>query len=199
MNSKNIYLIRHGEIGIPGVKRYIGVLDLPLNLSGNLQAHKLNEFFKNINIDKIYCSDLQRSFQTAQIIAQKKVVKIEKLVLLREINMGNWEGKSFKEIKKKFPTEFRTRLNEIENFKPAGGESFKECQIRAISIFSTLAKEDFKNIAIVAHAGFNRSIIAYILGTPLKNIFKFEQHYGCINKIIFDGVNFKLSYLNYFI
>lgn len=199
MKSKNIYLIRHGEIGISGEKRYIGVLDLPLNINGNLQAQKLNVFFENIDLDKIYCSDLQRSLQTAEIIAGKKVVKIEKFKELREINMGNWEGKLFKEINVKYPIEFRTRLDEIENFKPVGGESFKECQLRAISIFSTLAKEDGENIAIVAHAGINRSIIAYILGVPLKNIFKFEQHYGCINKIIFDGVNFKLSYLNYFI
>jgi alpha-ribazole phosphatase len=199
MKSKNIYLIRHGEIGIAGEKRYIGVLDLPLNTNGILQAKKLKVFFNDVKLDKMFCSNLQRSVQTAQIILEEKSIQIEKIVKLREINMGNWEGKLFKEIKEKFPSEFKSRLDEIEDFKPSGGESFKDCQIRAINIFSSIAKGEGQNIAIVAHAGINRGIIAYLLGVPLKNIFKFGQHYGCINKIIFDGDNFKLSYMNYFL
>jgi len=199
MSKKNIYLIRHGEIETYGEKRYIGVIDLPLNINGIAQANKLKIFFQDISLDKIYSSDLQRSVQTAEIIANKRFTQIEKLSELREINMGNWEGKSFREIKEKFPKEFISHLDEIENFKPNGGESFKECQLRAMNIFSKIAKADSENIVIVAHAGINRSIIAYLLGVPLKNIFKFQQNYGCINKIIFDGVNYKLSYINCFI
>ena len=140
MKSKNIFLIRHGEIGVSGQKRYIGVTDLPLNISGVLQANKLKIFFEGVSLDQIFCSDLQRSVQTAQIIATNKNIEIKKLEELREINMGNWEGKSFKEIKEKFPSEFITRLDKIENFKTYGGESFRQCQLRAINIFSEIAK-----------------------------------------------------------
>lgn len=199
MSKKNIYLIRHGEIETNGENRYIGVIDLPLNINGIAEAKKLKVFFQDVSLDKIYCSDLQRSVQTAEIIAEKKITQIEKLSELREINMGNWEGKTFREIKEKFPKEFNARLDEIENFKPNGGESFKECQLRAISIFNKIAETNNKNVVIVAHAGINRSILAYLLGMPLKNIFKFQQNYGCINKIVFDGVNYKLSYINYFV
>lgn len=197
MSKKNIYLIRHGEIETNGQKRYIGVIDLPLNINGIAQAMELKTFFQDVSLGKIYCSDLQRAVQTAEIIAERKFTQIEKCSELREINMGNWEGKSFRQIKEKFPKEYYARLDEIENFKPNGGESFKECQLRAMNIFSRIAKADSENIIIIAHAGINRSIIASLLGVPLKNIFKFQQNYGCINKIIFDGTNYKLSYINY--
>ena len=199
MSKKNIYLLRHGEIETNGERRYIGIIDLPLNINGFAQANKLKIFFQDVSLDKIYCSNLKRCVQTAEIIAKKRFTQIEMLSELREINMGEWEGKSFREIKEKFPKEFISRLDEIENFKPNGGESFKECQLRAMNIFDIIVKADSENIVIVAHAGINRSIIASLLGVPLKNIFKFEQQYGCINKIIFDGINYKLSYINYFI
>jgi alpha-ribazole phosphatase len=42
-----------------------------------------------------------------------------------------------------------------------------------------------ERIAIVSHGGVIRVILCYILGVPLKNIFRFEQDYAALNIIEF--------------
>lgn len=195
--KKTIYLLRHGEIESAGEKRFIGIKDVSLSMNGIYQAEMLQHFFNNIYIDKIYCSSLTRTIQTAKIINENRDIQLVKEDNLREINMGIWEGKTFEEIKTKFPHEFERRIKEIDTFKPAGGESFIECRERAVSVFKRISGESFESIIITAHAGINRSIISDILGIPINNIFKFKQDYGCINKITIDKSAEKIDYINY--
>lgn len=198
MNTKTIYLIRHGQINTLGEKRYIGILDIPLSSEGTAQANKLKEYFSRINIDKIYTSNLIRSVQTSRIIAENKDVQISELKELREINMGDWEGKTFKEIKKEYPEEFKKRIENVEDFRPTNGESFGQCRDRAVDIFNRIAAEDADNIIITAHAGINRVILASLLRIPMNDIFKFAQDYGCINKIsFFNERDYRIEYINY--
>jgi len=195
--KKTIYLIRHGEIESAGEKRYIGIKDVKLSAYGIYQAKKLQHFFSDIYIDKIYCSSLTRTIETAKIIKAYKNIQLVEEDNLREINMGSWEGKTFNEIKTKFPDEFERRIKEIDTFKPAGGESFKECRERAVSVFKRISQESFENIIVTSHAGINRSIISDILGMPVNNIFKLKQDYGCINKITIDKSAEKIDCINY--
>jgi probable phosphoglycerate mutase len=165
-------------------------------MNGICQADRLKAFFKDMCIDKLYCSDLKRTVQTADTILQNRNLQLIKLSALREINMGVWEGRTFKEIKGKFPEEFSRRINEIETFKPDGGESFGGFRQRVLSEFNNIVNEKDENIVIVSHAGVIRLILASILDMPLKNIFILQQNYGCVNKIVFDGLRFKIVYLN---
>jgi alpha-ribazole phosphatase len=197
MSKKTIYLIRHGEIESAGEKRYIGIKDVALSMNGIAQARRLKAFFDDIDIKRVYCSSLMRTIETSNIIIQNKDVKLIKLNELREINMGSWEGETFKDIKTKFPEEFEKRIKEIGTFKPDGGESFLECQKRVINIYEKISHEDFDDILVVAHAGVNRLIISYILHMSINDIFKLRQDYGCINKIDFDGSNFNIEYINH--
>lgn len=198
MNRKTVYLIRHGDIDTLGEKRYIGILDIPLSAEGIAQAGKLKEYFRDMSIDKIYCSNLVRTVQTAQIITENKNIQISEHKELREINMGDWEGKAFSEIKKQYPEEFKNRAENIEEFRPRNGESFGQCRNRAMDIFNKIVREDEKNIIIIAHAGINRVILSSLLGIPMNNIFNFSQNYGCINKIsFFTETDYRVEYMNY--
>lgn len=197
MSEKNIYLVRHGEIQAHNLKAYIGVLDIPLSDNGKKNCRRLTEFFKDISVDRIYCSNLKRTFQTSSVIAENRNLSIIKLQELNEINMGSWEGKTFEEIKVKFPLEFESRIKILENFKPPYGESFRECQKRVFGKFKEITmKDNNENIIIVGHAGVNRVILASILRIPIKDIFSIKQEYTCINKITFDGLNYKIIYIN---
>lgn len=197
MNVKTIYLIRHGEINTSGKKTYIGITDVPLSDNGIFQAKKLKEFFLDKQIDKIYSSDLKRSVKTAAIIVEDRNLSVIQLNELREINMGEWEGKTFSEIRRNDEHIFNYRMENLEDFKPKNGESFRECGKRAVNIFNKITEDDAHNIVIVAHAGVNRVILAAILGIPLKNIFKFQQNYACVNRISLEESKCKIEYLNY--
>lgn len=197
MDKKFIYLVRHGDIGLGRDKRYIGQADLPLSALGKKQATLLKDLFCHVPIENIYCSDLNRSQQTADIIASAHQIIPRARVELRELNMGNWDGELFSNIRSKYPQEFKERGENIANYCTPGGESFSNCYKRVIPVFETLVQSTETTILIVGHAGVNRVILCRVLGIPLDNVFRLEQSYGCLNLICKESSEYQLKYLNH--
>ncbi|WP_088225436.1 alpha-ribazole phosphatase [Desulfosporosinus sp. FKB] len=196
MKQKLIYLVRHGDIGLGSEKRYIGQTDLPLSPLGLKQASLLKDMFSPISFDNIFCSDLMRAQQTAKIIAVPRPAAPILCPEFRELNMGDWEGKTFSEIRTKFPKEFAERGQTIANFVPPRGESFTDCSKRVLPAFEWLMKSAGNTILIIAHAGVNRIIICHVLGMPLENVFQLEQSYGSVNLLCHDSCGYRLNYMN---
>lgn len=121
---KKIYLVRHGDIGLGRGKRYIGITDLSLSAKGREQANYLKELLKEEPLDFIYCSNLARSRETAEMIASVHRIRPSVLSNLYELDMGDWEGKLFTDIKKELPLEYKKRGEDIVNYQPPKGESF---------------------------------------------------------------------------
>lgn len=184
-----IYLIRHGKTLGCEEKRYIGITDLPLSNEGINQARFLKEYFASINIEKMYLSPLIRCVQTSDIISEDRDIK--KIIVndLKEVHMGNWEGKTFTYIKEKYPVLYEKRGKHIDMFKPPGGESFYELQNRVMPAFENILRTTTGNVVIIAHAGVNRVILSNLLNFSLNRIFNVHQPYGCINKIIWDKLH----------
>lgn len=197
MAKKHIYLVRHGDIGLGKDKRYIGQLDLPLSDLGRKQAATLQELLSQVPLDKIYCSDLRRAQQTADIIASTHQIIPEARVGLRELNMGDWDGELFAKIRTKYPEGFKQRGENIANYCTPQGESFSDCYKRVIPIFESLTQSEESTILIIGHAGVNRVILCRVLGLPLDNVFHLEQSYGCLNLICKEGSEYRVKYLNY--
>ncbi|MHC1727009.1 MAG: DVU_1551 family NTP transferase [Syntrophobacteraceae bacterium] len=194
---REIYLVRHGAIGAERKgTHYIGQLDLPLNLDGTRRAGELAEMLNNIDISSIYCSDLKRSLKTAETIARphglQPIVRRE----LREINLGEWEGLSFDEVRKRDPKGFEERGRNLVHFTPPGGENFLECGRRVIGVFYDILHSSKGNILIVGHAGVNRILLAQALGKPLDQILQIDQDYGCWNVIRCSGFSLEVTVLN---
>ena len=190
-----IYLVRHGETELGGEKRYVGHTDCSLSDQGSERIKDLRNTFSGIPIEHVFCSDLLRTKQTAKILFPNK--KIVSLTKLREINMGKWDGLTFEEVKVKYPEMFEKRIHDIADFIVPGGESFRECQIRALNAIKEIVSKTNGNIAVCGHAGFFRSLIIGILNMELNDIFKIKQDYGCINilkvsdSIQVEGINLK--------
>lgn len=177
---KKVYLARHGDIGLGGNKRYIGIQDLPLSAEGREQALALSECLRGTPLDRIYCSALCRSRETAALIAEAHSLSLTVLPELHEIGMGEWEGRLFSEIQERFPAEYRQRGEDIVCHCPPGGESFHQCSRRIIPLFESIVRSDVENSLIVGHAGVNRVILCHVLGLPLQELFSFKQSYGCL-------------------
>jgi broad specificity phosphatase PhoE len=81
-------LVRHGQTDWNVARRYQGQQDIPLNTEGIQQARTLAMMMKDETFDAIFSSDLQRAMQTAQILAEGRLVKAIPDVRLREIGFG---------------------------------------------------------------------------------------------------------------
>ncbi|ACV64154.1 Phosphoglycerate mutase [Desulfofarcimen acetoxidans DSM 771] len=195
MATKEIYLMRHGEI-LTQAKRFIGQTDLPLNNRGLKQAYWWRQKLSGVIFSRIFCSDLLRSRQTAQIIAAERLASVHIIPSLREIFLGEWDGIEVEKIRSCFPKEFRMRGESIADYRPPGGESFADLQKRVVPIWDKLIKNMEERILIVAHAGVNRVIICHILGVSLSELFRMGQDYGSLNIIEYTKYGLRVKAMN---
>lgn len=170
----NIYLIRHGETAWNADgNKYCGRTDLPLTEKGIAQAEALHEQLKNIALDAVYSSPLQRAMLTAKIAAGSKEVTADDRLI--EIDFGNWEGKTKEEFIKEAPLLWKSWQDNPENTRAGGiGETASEVINREKSFYDEMLKKyPAGNILVVGHNGLNRLYLSWKLGMPLKNYRKF--------------------------
>lgn len=194
--KRNIYLIRHGETEYGKGKKYLGHTDCKLSAKGINDAEKLSYIFmeSGITINSIFSSDLIRCTDTVNVAFPDKEVTF--LKDLREINMGHLDGLTFDEVKNKYPEVYRERGENIADYIPLNGESFRECQQRAIKVLNYIVSSTKGNVVICSHAGFTRALLCSLLKLDLKDIFNIKQSYGCINILISEGSNISVGGIN---
>ncbi|UCD04207.1 MAG: histidine phosphatase family protein [Candidatus Woesearchaeota archaeon] len=118
----------------------------PAELSnlGKKQSIKLEGLIKYKQFDVVFCSDLKRAIDSAELTFKKRGIPIIQDKRLRECNYGDLERRSSKEI-------YSIDFNKIEEPFP-NGESYKDVEKRVRSFLSDLLeKYPKKNTAIVAH------------------------------------------------
>ncbi len=181
-NNSLIFLLRHGQINGHKIKRFIGQTDVPLDHTGIKQAMFWQKSFASIKFNAVYSSSMQRCLNTAQLASPQSHINISPG--LNEINMGEWDGKSFTKIKKEKPGEFKKRGENIYKFRPAKGESFQNLSNRVFPFFKELKTKLSElntrgnKILVVTHAGVIRILLCHILGMNPEDLFKIKLNYG---------------------
>ena len=178
-------LIRHGAVGDGAEERFLGAADLPMSPAGEAQVRELAARLRLRAIpDAIYCSDLSRSLRTAELLADESAIPIRVRPALREIEMGDWQGLSRREIAERRPEDYAARGRDIANFRPPGGESFADLAARVLPCWRELVEDrETQVVAIAGHAGVNRVILCHLLGAPLANLFRIAQRPACVNVV----------------
>ncbi|HAS88950.1 MAG TPA: histidine phosphatase family protein [Desulfovibrio sp.] len=188
-----IVLIRHGEIeGHKG--RAVGQIDLPLSPNGLSQAAQLADSLDSFQPRRIYCSPLTRTMQTASLIEKKCGIKATLVPEIKEINLGEWDGLDFAELKKMYPWDYKQRGEDIVGFRAPGGENFTDVRER-VSSFLERMENDFPAV-VVTHAGVIRTILHIVLGFPLENIFRMKPEYCHTTVVERKGHSFFLKSYN---
>ena len=168
-----IYLARHcltdyNEKGI-----IIGHTDIPLNENGLIQSVSLITAFTNIKLDKIYCSDLKRTMQTAYLINLNHSLEIILDKRLRGYNYGTFEKQSWSNLEESNLKNFNNCLSLF------GGESNEDVYNRVKDFFETNDLSG-KDILIVTHGGTLRIIIYYLENKDNFDEKLFESKYNDI-------------------
>lgn len=65
-----VYVVRHGETDLNAKNAFRGWIDVPLDSNGKKQAQQAAEYLKGKGIRTVYCSDLIRARETAEIICK---------------------------------------------------------------------------------------------------------------------------------
>ncbi len=98
-----VLLIRHGETDWSREARWQGHRDVPLNERGLEQARALVPALARLDPERIVTSDLMRTQQTAQPIADRVGLDVATDADLREVDVGSWAGLTHDEAAARFP------------------------------------------------------------------------------------------------
>ena len=145
-----LILVRHGETPFNRERKVQGITDMELNDSGLRQAHQLALALKDHEIHQIYSSPLKRACKTAEAINQFHNVPIHRRSGLMEMDQGDFEGLSFKELMACEKDFLRKWIADPAMTKMPNGESFIEVQERAWNAIEGIITQD-ENALIVSH------------------------------------------------
>lgn len=192
-----LHLIRHGEVEGAESGKLLGRTDMPLSARGLEQARKLAEVLSTAQLSAVYCSDLRRARTMADIIAKRSNLEVQESSAWREIDMGEWEGRTFAALHAQVPEQVAQLFNDPASFKYPGGESFACFTARVLKAVDQLfMTHESGEVVLVAHGGVCRTIIGSALGIPARNWLRLAQDYGCLNVIDWYDGNPILQLLN---
>ena len=166
-----LIIVRHAEAEGNKIRRFHGWTDSELTDKGHLQAQRVAERLKSIDIDVLYSSSLMRTLQTAQYISIAKGLPIIRTDKLKEINGGDWEGRTWEELEKLWPQAYDTWENKPHMHQMPNGESMGGFQRRLVEeVKCIISKNVGRNICIVTHGTAIRALICYFRSCSLEEI-----------------------------
>jgi len=138
-----------------------GHFDVELSELGEKQAKELGERYSTETFDAVFCSDLQRSYKTAEIAFADRNFQIVKDPRLRECNYGDRTRGSSKEVEEEKATHV------TEPFP--NGESYTQTDQRMKSFLEDLLKNyDGKKVIIVGHRATQYGLEHWIAGKTIE-------------------------------
>jgi probable phosphoglycerate mutase len=168
-NTLKIVIWRHGQTDWNVENRFQGHSDIPLNKVGEFQVNHAAQILAALKPARIISSDLIRTKQTAQALADLVNVPVELNSKLRETNGGKWEGKTGTENRATDGELFTRWIDGHDD--PAGhtGERRSEVAARAISVIDELIENrTFGTIVLVTHGGTARCLLGSVLNLPMS-------------------------------
>jgi len=155
---KTVYLIRHGESEINVGSTFMHDDPPPLTPKGVHQAHAVAERCTRLPIDTIIASTMVRAQETAGIIGKRigrRVEFSEEFVQRRQPSSLVGRGKNDEAGK--------AALEALEETYRTDTPEFRAIRERARRAFSLLEKRTERNILVVTHGFFMRTLFAYVL------------------------------------
>ncbi len=180
-----LLMIRHAEPDEDAYGRCYGRLDVALSPAGLASAERLAESLRAVELDAVYVSPRLRAVQTAAALGTPRTADDR----LRELDFGQFEGRTYDEIEREHPEFFRSWRETPTLVRFPGGESYTELRQRvSAALDDIVAANHDKTVALVSHGGVIRAALAIALGLPDDRAFALALGYARISIVdVFDG------------
>tara|TARA_Y100001970_G_scaffold210705_1_gene257101 strand:- start:2689 stop:3288 length:600 start_codon:yes stop_codon:yes gene_type:complete len=169
-----IYILRHAETDYnkKGIIQGSEV-DSNINSTGILQSDKFYSKYKDIEFDKVFVSNLKRTYQTVKNFIEINNIPFEKLKEFNEISWGVNQGKNddLKDYKKLIDTWLDGELdNKFER-----GESPNEMVIRLVEGFKYIISHNLERVLLCIHGRALRILLSEVLDKDLTKMDKYPH------------------------
>lgn len=137
--------------------------DVEISKKGWGQAQEMKDKYNDVNdVDVVFCSDLQRSYDTGLFVFKDHKIPIVMDWRLRECDYGVLNG-AVKDVV------FEDRVSKIDA-SYENGESYTDCITRMTDFLNDLKKESYDKVVIVGHRATQYGIEHHILGKDLETL-----------------------------
>lgn len=171
---QTLYLIRHTTPHIAPGACY-GQLDIGLAESFEAEALQVQQWLPPVEL--ILASPLLRTQRLAEHLAKSQQCELRNDARLMEKSFGKWEGKPWDDIAR---SEMDAWAKDVIGYAPPEGESAQQVLHRTKTLLRDIAQLPQQRIALVAHGGTIRAMLAQIGEIPLADILKWEVGCGAV-------------------
>lgn len=190
-----IYLTRHGQTEWNLEKRLQGRGNSPLTKFGIERAKELSERMREIKIDKIYTSPIERAYKTAEILKGEKEIPLIIEENLMEMNFGEFEGQIMEEIMEANPSwNMNLIMQGNTEMRAPNGETLQEVRNRVkMGMDKIILENEGKDILIVAHGITLKALMYYFKDAEVNSEVMGQ---ATLTKIIVDNDDIKIEFKN---
>ncbi len=183
-----VILVRHYKTLINASERIMGWGDAPRVSDWERDLADVHRVLvdRDIGIDAVYSSFLERARQTAMYYAGRRDIRIiHDAEELNEVNYGTLYRKSKHWVAEHIP-EYKTDAD----FVFPGGESFRQMQARSLRYIESLEQRHVgQTLLVVVHAGVIRGLICHFLGLDFGSNLKQKISHRYIGDLLIrDGL-----------
>ena len=167
--SLRIYFVRHGETTYSQTGGFCGAIDPELTPAGFQMAEQFAATYAKVPWEAVYVSPMKRTIATAKPLCDAVGIEMQLHDGLREINYGDWEGKTVEAVKKDYEEDYINWLTEPAwNAPTNGGETSVEIASRSSLVIAEI-QEKYKsgNVLVVSHKATIRILLCSLLGIDL--------------------------------
>jgi probable phosphoglycerate mutase len=189
------HLLRHGEHGLLGRVLAGRMPGVGLTERGRAEIAAVAERLAGEPIAAIYASPLQRTRESAEIVAARLQLPIEFRDDVIELDFGEWTGATFDAIRADPRWEAWRTQRSIATIP--GGESMRQVQRRAVdALIDINGRHPHQTVVVVSHGDVIRSAMLYALGMPLQSYNSIEISQGGVSTIRLDAGGIRVLGLN---
>ncbi len=197
-----ILLIRHGETAWNVSEVFRGRIDVELNETGLKQAELVAGYLGKRKMDAVYSSPLKRALKTAEAIARRHQLEVITTPGLNDLDFGQWQGLSLKEVNEQYPEDYAVWLNHPERIKIPAGESLKDVRKRAAFLVKEVIARHTGNVVLASHRVVHKVLICALLGLDNSHFWNIKMDTCAMTTFSYENGRFVLtehnntSYLN---
>jgi len=182
IENRRVIIVRHGAVEPQWKTICYGAMDVPLCSVWMTESQDLVSSLAKLRPSLILHSGLTRTRWLAERIAEQILADgtaLEQVLSdarLRERNYGQWEGRTWDDVFASDPEHFHDLVMKPETYRPPGGETTREMQLRMLEWFEQLPP--LGTIIAISHSGPCASLAGAVLGLPADQWTNWMLGYG---------------------
>ncbi len=189
-------LVRAGPVLNPGL--LYSHPGFPLSEEGRSQLAALLPWLREAEIEAVYAPDSLAEKEAGELFAKGLGVPLELFPELRERSWGDWEGRSFEAVRRRWPELVRAWAEDEAGFAPPGGESVLAVYARSQPVLKRLLERHAGGaFLVVSTCVTSRAALSLALPfLPPEEGLRLEQDYAGLSELRFYGEDGVLAYTN---